>query len=56
MTEPAKAARRFLDAFGFRREGLVRKGFGDDDAMISGLLKREWEASRWRLPPSAAGR
>ena len=43
----ARAARRFLDAFGFKREGLVRKGFGDDDAMVSGLLKREWEASRW---------
>jgi RimJ/RimL family protein N-acetyltransferase len=43
----ARAARRFLDAFGFKREGLVRKGFGDDDAVISGMLKREWEASRW---------
>jgi RimJ/RimL family protein N-acetyltransferase len=43
----AKAARRFLDAFGFRREGLVRKGFGDDDAVISGMLRREWEGSRW---------
>lgn len=37
----AKAARRFLDAFGFKREGLVRKGFGDDDAVVSGLLRRE---------------
>jgi RimJ/RimL family protein N-acetyltransferase len=45
----AKAARRFLDAFGFRREGLVRKGFGDDDAVVSGMLKREWERSRWRV-------
>lgn len=47
---PRKAgpARRFLDAFGFKREGLVRKGFGDDDAVISGLLRREWEMSRWR--------
>jgi RimJ/RimL family protein N-acetyltransferase len=43
----ARAARRFLDAFGFRREGLVRKGFGTDDAVISGLLRREWDASRW---------
>ena len=50
----ARAARRFLDAFGFKREGLVRQGFGDDDAVISGLLKREWEASRWRLPHLAA--
>jgi RimJ/RimL family protein N-acetyltransferase len=44
----AKSARRFLDVFGFRREGMVRKGFGDDDAVISGLLRREWEVSRWR--------
>jgi RimJ/RimL family protein N-acetyltransferase len=43
----ATAARRFLEAFGFRREGLVRKGFGDDDAVVSGLLRREWETSRW---------
>ena len=43
----ARAARRFLDAFGFRREGMVRKGFGDDDAVISGLLRREWDRSRW---------
>ena len=43
----AKAARRFIDAFGFKREGLVRKGFGDDDAVVSGLLKREWEGGRW---------
>ena len=52
----AKAARRFLDGFGFKREGLVRKGFGDDDAVISGMLRREWEASRWRLPRLAAPR
>ncbi len=42
-----KAARRFIEVFGFKREGLVRKGFGDDDAVISGLLEREWRASRW---------
>ena len=59
----ATSARRFLEAFGFKREGLVREGFGDDDAVISGLLRREWEASRfnqerggqhqlWRRPAS----
>lgn len=55
----AKAARRFLDAFGFKREGLVRKGFGDDDAMVSGMLKREWEGSRWaydRVGPQPIGK
>ncbi|HLI66322.1 MAG TPA: GNAT family protein [Caulobacteraceae bacterium] len=43
----AAAARAFLDHFGFKREGVVRKGFGDDDAIVSGLLRREWRASRW---------
>jgi len=43
----AAAIRRFIDGFGFKREGLVRRGFGDDDAVISGLLKREWLRSKW---------
>ena len=43
----AARARRFLDRFGFRREGVVRKGFGADDAIVSGLLEREWRGSRW---------
>jgi RimJ/RimL family protein N-acetyltransferase len=43
----ARAARRFIDAFGFKREGLIRRGFGDDDAVVSGMLRREWEGSRW---------
>lgn len=46
----AASARRFLDTFGFKREGLVRRGFGDDDAVISGLLKREWLRSKWIAP------
>lgn len=44
-----REARRFLDAFGFKREGSVRRGFGDDNAIISGLLREEWEASRFNL-------
>jgi RimJ/RimL family protein N-acetyltransferase len=43
----ASDARRFLETFGFKREGLVRRGFGDDDAVVSGLLKTEWLRSRW---------
>lgn len=46
----ATSARRFLDRFGFKREGLVRRGFGDDDAVISGLLRKEWQESRWAKP------
>lgn len=46
----ATSARRFLDRFGFKREGLVRRGFGDDDAIISGLLRKEWQRSKWARP------
>lgn len=46
----ATSARRFLDHFGFKREGCVRQGFGDDDAIVSGLLRREWLASKWVKP------
>ncbi len=59
----ARAARAFLDHFGFKREGVVRRGFGADDAVISGMLRREWEQSRWarrqarlsRLQPGSTG-
>ena len=44
-----KEARAFLDAFGFKREGLVRKGFLDDDMLISGMLRTEWETNRFNL-------
>jgi RimJ/RimL family protein N-acetyltransferase len=43
----ARAARAFLDHFGFKREGVVRRGFGDDDAIVSGLLRWEWDRSPW---------
>lgn len=46
----ATSARRFLDQFGFKREGCVRWGFGDDHAIISGLLREEWKASKWAQP------
>lgn len=46
----ATSARRFLDQFGFKREGCVRLGFGNDHAIISGLLRTEWQASKWAKP------
>jgi RimJ/RimL family protein N-acetyltransferase len=51
-TTPKKnrAARRFIDKFGFKREGVARRGFGDDDAILSGLLESEWRASNWARP------
>lgn len=49
--QTATSARRFLDDFGFKREGVVRQGFGKtENAIISGLLRREWEASKWAKP------
>lgn len=40
------SARRFLEKFGFKREGLVRKGFGDfGDAVVYGLTERDWRES-----------
>lgn len=48
----ATSARRFLDHFGFKREGVVRFGFGNDHAIISGLLDSEWRASKWAKPLS----
>jgi hypothetical protein len=49
-----KDARRFLDKFGFKREGVVRRGFGDDDAIISGLLRSEWDRSPWNARSAEA--
>lgn len=45
----SRRARRFLDRFGFKREGCVEKGFGSDDAIISGLMRTTWERSKWNM-------
>jgi RimJ/RimL family protein N-acetyltransferase len=55
----AASVRRFLDKFGFKREGLIRRAFGTDDAVVSGLLRSEWDPDTWRprrLPPGAYAR
>jgi RimJ/RimL family protein N-acetyltransferase len=39
-----KRSRKFTEHFGFRLEGVVRKGLGADDAMIYGMLRPE---CRW---------
>ena len=36
--------RHFLEGLGFKREGSIRRGFGDDNAIIYGLLSEEWAA------------
>jgi RimJ/RimL family protein N-acetyltransferase len=59
----ATSPRRFLEALGFKREGSIRRGFGDDNAIVYGLLAEEWAAHRLnrgltdveeRLPRAAA--
>ena len=50
--------RTFLTKFGFTMEGKLRKGFGDDDLMIYGLMRREFRLSRWvngHATPNAVG-
>jgi len=42
-------ALKFNEGLGFVREGLCRRGFGDDDAVILGLLRED--AQKWLLPP-----
>ena len=39
-----RRARQFLNRFGFKHEGTIRRGFGDDDSIVSGLLRSEWDA------------
>jgi RimJ/RimL family protein N-acetyltransferase len=48
---PSKTASalRFLEKFGFSREGLIRRGFGTDDAIISGLLAEDWAEHRFNM-------
>lgn len=41
----ATSTREFLEKLGFRREGVVRLGFGNDHAVIYGLMAKEWARS-----------
>lgn len=45
-----KRAIKFNEGIGFRREGLIRKAYGDEDAVILGLLRVELPA--WALAPT----
>jgi RimJ/RimL family protein N-acetyltransferase len=45
-SKSARRARRFLETFGFKREGLARLGFGEfGHAVIYGLTQRDWAES-----------
>jgi RimJ/RimL family protein N-acetyltransferase len=45
----ATSTRQFLEKLGFRREGVMRRGFGNDDAVVYGLLAKEWARSPFNL-------
>lgn len=50
ITPPGEiSASQFLTKFGFRREGVVRLGLGNQDAVIWGLLATDWKWSRFNL-------
>ena len=51
----ATSPRRFLEQFGFKLEGLVRRGFGTDDAVVYGLLVEEWQKTRWMQDRASTG-
>lgn len=44
-----KRARAFCEGFGFKREGVARRGFYPDDAILYGLLRSEWFAGPWAV-------
>ena len=50
ITPPGEiSVSRFLTKFGFRREGVVRLGLGNQDAVIWGLLPTDWKWSKFNL-------
>lgn len=44
-----KRALTFNRKLGFKQEGIVRRGFGSQDAVICGLLAKEWRESPFNL-------
>lgn len=49
----ATSPRRFLEGLGFKREGSLRRAFGEDAAIVYGLLREEWEGGRFCRERSA---
>jgi hypothetical protein len=46
--------REFLERLGFKREGVLRRGFGDDHAVVYGLLREEWDRHPYNQKPAPA--
>jgi RimJ/RimL family protein N-acetyltransferase len=51
----AHIARKFLRQIGFVPEGISRRGFGTQDAMLFGMLAEEWAVNRFNLGRSLDG-
>ena len=47
VNERNEKSRDLLRVLGFSQEGRIRRHFGDSDALIFGLLKEEFEESRY---------
>ena len=45
----ATSTRQFLEKLGFKREGVLRRRFGTDDAVVYGLLAKEWARSVFNI-------
>lgn len=43
-----KRSQRLAERLGFQREGVLRQGYGDEDALIYGLLRDDYP---WANPP-----
>jgi RimJ/RimL family protein N-acetyltransferase len=42
---------KFIEGLGMTREGVHVEAYGDKDAAVYRLLRREWEAGRIYKPP-----
>lgn len=45
----ATSTRQFLEKLGFKREGVLRRRFGTDDAVVYGILAKEWARSVFNI-------
>lgn len=48
----ATNATQFLEKMGWKREGCIRLGYGDQDAVVWGLLASEWRWNRFNVDRS----
>jgi hypothetical protein len=46
-SDPTASVSRFVRRLGMTQEGRIRRGLGDDDAIIWGMLAAEWRFSRF---------